>query len=175
MKTFFFFFVKEPEINKTSVYLQSRWLCLLVVFSENTWSERVCVTRRVCSAAGELLSQPRPDSLTEIICPKNGSERVNVALVYPPTPTIMSPKWSPISHLPSTPKHTHKHRTQLVPPESPSSAPLQPRQHSFSLTAVNHLTDGKSPELPAHIIIIIIQKTFFFHLQKENQRHVEAK
>ncbi|XP_042364890.1 malignant fibrous histiocytoma-amplified sequence 1 homolog [Plectropomus leopardus] len=40
---------------------------------------------------GELLSQPRPDGLTEIICPKNGSERVNVALVYPPTPTALSP------------------------------------------------------------------------------------
>lgn len=40
---------------------------------------------------GELLSQPRPDGLTEIICPKNGSERVNVALVYPPTPTVLSP------------------------------------------------------------------------------------
>lgn len=40
---------------------------------------------------GELLSQPRPDGLTEIICPKNGSERVNVALVYPPTPTVVSP------------------------------------------------------------------------------------
>ncbi|NXA43746.1 MFHA1 protein, partial [Eudromia elegans] len=40
---------------------------------------------------GELLSQPRPEGLTEIICPKNGSERVNVALVYPPTPTVSSP------------------------------------------------------------------------------------
>uniref|UniRef100_A0A3Q3GDI8 Leucine-rich repeat protein SHOC-2 n=1 Tax=Kryptolebias marmoratus TaxID=37003 RepID=A0A3Q3GDI8_KRYMA len=42
---------------------------------------------------GELLSQPRPDGLTEIICPKNGSERVNVALVYPPTPTVTSPNF----------------------------------------------------------------------------------
>ncbi|KFP00825.1 Malignant fibrous histiocytoma-amplified sequence 1, partial [Calypte anna] len=40
---------------------------------------------------GELLSQPRPEGLAEIICPKNGSERVNVALVYPPTPTVISP------------------------------------------------------------------------------------
>ncbi|XP_078240919.1 malignant fibrous histiocytoma-amplified sequence 1 isoform X2 [Pogona vitticeps] len=40
---------------------------------------------------GELLSQPRPEGLTEIICPKNGNERVNVALVYPPTPTVISP------------------------------------------------------------------------------------
>lgn len=40
---------------------------------------------------GELLSQPRPEGLTEIICPRNGSERVNVALVYPPTPTALSP------------------------------------------------------------------------------------
>ncbi|KAM9258866.1 malignant fibrous histiocytoma-amplified sequence 1 isoform 2-T2 [Cariama cristata] len=40
---------------------------------------------------GELLTQPRPEGLTEIICPKNGSERVNVALVYPPTPTVISP------------------------------------------------------------------------------------
>ncbi|XP_029283136.1 malignant fibrous histiocytoma-amplified sequence 1 homolog [Cottoperca gobio] len=40
---------------------------------------------------GELLSQPRPEGLTEIVCPKNGSERVNVALVYPPTPTALSP------------------------------------------------------------------------------------
>ncbi|NXJ05367.1 MFHA1 protein, partial [Odontophorus gujanensis] len=43
------------------------------------------------SFPGELLSQPRPEGLTEIICPKNGSERVNVALVYPPTPTVISP------------------------------------------------------------------------------------
>lgn len=40
---------------------------------------------------GELLSQPRPEGLTELICPKNGAERVNVALVYPPTPTVLSP------------------------------------------------------------------------------------
>ncbi|KAM9307042.1 malignant fibrous histiocytoma-amplified sequence 1 homolog [Pholidichthys leucotaenia] len=40
---------------------------------------------------GELLSQPRPEGLTEIICPKNGLERVDVALVYPPTPTALSP------------------------------------------------------------------------------------
>lgn len=40
---------------------------------------------------GELLSQPRPEGLTEIICPQNGSERVHVALVYPPTPTVVSP------------------------------------------------------------------------------------
>ncbi|XP_060092943.1 malignant fibrous histiocytoma-amplified sequence 1 [Heteronotia binoei] len=40
---------------------------------------------------GELLSQPRPEGVTEIICPKNGNERVNVALVYPPTPTVISP------------------------------------------------------------------------------------
>ncbi|XP_039397139.1 malignant fibrous histiocytoma-amplified sequence 1 isoform X1 [Mauremys reevesii] len=40
---------------------------------------------------GELLSQPRPEGVMEIICPRNGSERVNVALVYPPTPTVISP------------------------------------------------------------------------------------
>ncbi|KAK9407949.1 malignant fibrous histiocytoma-amplified sequence 1 [Crotalus adamanteus] len=40
---------------------------------------------------GELLSQPRPEGVIEIICPKNGNERVNVALVYPPTPTVISP------------------------------------------------------------------------------------
>ncbi|XP_066474400.1 malignant fibrous histiocytoma-amplified sequence 1 [Tiliqua scincoides] len=40
---------------------------------------------------GELLSQPRPEGVTEIICPKNGNERVNVALVYPPIPTVISP------------------------------------------------------------------------------------
>ncbi|GAA6101670.1 malignant fibrous histiocytoma-amplified sequence 1 homolog [Tachysurus ichikawai] len=42
-------------------------------------------------SSGELLSQPRPEGLTEIICPKNGSERINVALVYPPSPTLVSP------------------------------------------------------------------------------------
>ena len=41
--------------------------------------------------SGELLSQPRPEGLTEIICPKSGTERVDVALVYPPTPTAVSP------------------------------------------------------------------------------------
>ncbi|NXD26795.1 MFHA1 protein, partial [Spelaeornis formosus] len=48
-------------------------------------------SRNPHSFPGELLSQPRPEGLTEIICPKNGSERVNVALVYPPTPTVISP------------------------------------------------------------------------------------
>ena len=41
--------------------------------------------------SGELLSQPRPEGLTEIICPQGGTERVDVALVYPPTPTAVSP------------------------------------------------------------------------------------
>ncbi|CAL8278868.1 unnamed protein product [Merluccius merluccius] len=40
---------------------------------------------------GELLSQPRPEGLAEIICPKSSMERVDVALVYPPTPTAVSP------------------------------------------------------------------------------------
>ncbi|XP_067886445.1 malignant fibrous histiocytoma-amplified sequence 1 homolog isoform X1 [Heterodontus francisci] len=40
---------------------------------------------------GELLTQSRPEGVTEIICPKNGSEPVDVALVYPPTPTVISP------------------------------------------------------------------------------------
>lgn len=40
---------------------------------------------------GELLTQSRPEGVTEIICPKNGSERVDVALIYPPTPTVISP------------------------------------------------------------------------------------
>ncbi|XP_077353480.1 malignant fibrous histiocytoma-amplified sequence 1 homolog isoform X2 [Festucalex cinctus] len=41
--------------------------------------------------AGELLSQRRPDGVSELTCPKNPSERVNVALVYPPTPTDTPP------------------------------------------------------------------------------------
>ncbi|XP_059826073.1 malignant fibrous histiocytoma-amplified sequence 1 homolog isoform X4 [Hypanus sabinus] len=40
---------------------------------------------------GELLTQSRPEGVTEIICPKNGGELVDVALVYPPTPTVISP------------------------------------------------------------------------------------
>ncbi|MED6260703.1 hypothetical protein ATANTOWER_026748 [Ataeniobius toweri] len=56
---------------------------------------------------GELLSQPRPDGLTEIICPKNGSERVDVALVYPPTPTATSPK-DTSSHTFSAVHHHHQ-------------------------------------------------------------------
>ncbi|XP_076836735.1 malignant fibrous histiocytoma-amplified sequence 1 homolog [Brachyhypopomus gauderio] len=43
------------------------------------------------SFPGELLSQSRPEGLTEIVCPKNGSERVSVSLVYPPSPTLVSP------------------------------------------------------------------------------------
>ncbi|XP_028319379.1 malignant fibrous histiocytoma-amplified sequence 1 homolog [Gouania willdenowi] len=35
---------------------------------------------------GELLTQRRPEGVLEVVCPKNGSERVNVALIYPPTP-----------------------------------------------------------------------------------------
>lgn len=50
-----------------------------------------CLVLTLSLFTGELLSQPRPEGLTEIICPKNGSERVNVALVYPPTPTVISP------------------------------------------------------------------------------------
>lgn len=40
---------------------------------------------------GELLTQPRPEGLSEVICPNNGSERVNVALIFPPNPTALSP------------------------------------------------------------------------------------
>ncbi|XP_019728298.1 malignant fibrous histiocytoma-amplified sequence 1 homolog isoform X2 [Hippocampus comes] len=40
---------------------------------------------------GELLSQRRPEGVSELTCPKNSSERVNVALVYPPTPTDTPP------------------------------------------------------------------------------------
>ncbi|XP_077332376.1 malignant fibrous histiocytoma-amplified sequence 1 [Lithobates pipiens] len=40
---------------------------------------------------GELLTQPRPEGIIEMMCPKNGTERVNVALVFPPTPTVLSP------------------------------------------------------------------------------------
>lgn len=51
--------------------------------------------------SGELLSQRRPEGVSELTCPKNSSERVNVALVYPPTPTdtppttptAICPKW----------------------------------------------------------------------------------
>ncbi|XP_061553765.1 malignant fibrous histiocytoma-amplified sequence 1 homolog [Phycodurus eques] len=35
---------------------------------------------------GELLSQRRPEGVSELTCPKNSSERVDVALIYPPTP-----------------------------------------------------------------------------------------
>lgn len=68
---------------------------------------------------GELLSQPRPEGLTEIICPKNGSERVNVALVYPPTPTVVSPshKWHWLHlHLPAC-----EWPSQTAAPLSPTS------------------------------------------------------
>ncbi|XP_077442109.1 malignant fibrous histiocytoma-amplified sequence 1 homolog [Vanacampus margaritifer] len=41
--------------------------------------------------AGELLSQRRPDGVSELTCPKNSSEQVDVALVYPPTPTDTPP------------------------------------------------------------------------------------
>jgi hypothetical protein len=40
---------------------------------------------------GELLSQHRPEGVAEIIYPKKGSERVNMALVYPPTLKVISP------------------------------------------------------------------------------------
>ncbi|MEQ2306641.1 hypothetical protein AMECASPLE_010278 [Ameca splendens] len=59
------------------------------------------------TSSWELLSQPRPDGLTEIICPKNGSERVDVALVYPPTPTATSPK-DTSSHTFSAVHHHHQ-------------------------------------------------------------------
>ncbi|XP_061657875.1 malignant fibrous histiocytoma-amplified sequence 1 homolog [Syngnathoides biaculeatus] len=35
---------------------------------------------------GELLSQRRPEGVSELTCPKDSQERVDVALVYPPTP-----------------------------------------------------------------------------------------
>ncbi|XP_061149692.1 malignant fibrous histiocytoma-amplified sequence 1 [Syngnathus typhle] len=41
---------------------------------------------------GELLSQRRPEGVSELTCPKNSSERVNVALVYPPAPTDIGPE-----------------------------------------------------------------------------------
>ncbi|XP_057393301.1 malignant fibrous histiocytoma-amplified sequence 1 isoform X3 [Balaenoptera acutorostrata] len=62
-------------------------MCSGVKKQSPLWGDRY---QRV-AAKGELLSQPRPEGVAEIICPKNGSERVNVALVYPPTPTVISP------------------------------------------------------------------------------------
>ncbi|XP_077478025.1 malignant fibrous histiocytoma-amplified sequence 1 homolog [Stigmatopora argus] len=44
---------------------------------------------------GELLSQVRPEDVSELTCPKHTSERVNVALIYPPTPADTPPS-SPI-------------------------------------------------------------------------------
>ncbi|XP_057675078.1 malignant fibrous histiocytoma-amplified sequence 1 homolog [Corythoichthys intestinalis] len=40
---------------------------------------------------GELLSQRRPEGVSELMCPKHLSERVNVALIYPPTPADTPP------------------------------------------------------------------------------------
>ncbi|KAM8854126.1 malignant fibrous histiocytoma-amplified sequence 1 homolog [Synchiropus picturatus] len=40
---------------------------------------------------GELLSQRRPDVLTDIFCPKNPTERIHVSLLYPPVPVTSSP------------------------------------------------------------------------------------
>ncbi|XP_077593083.1 malignant fibrous histiocytoma-amplified sequence 1 homolog [Stigmatopora nigra] len=40
---------------------------------------------------GELLSQVRPEGVSELTCPKHTSERVNVALIYPPTPADTPP------------------------------------------------------------------------------------
>ncbi|KAK2541681.1 hypothetical protein Q9233_000587 [Columba guinea] len=77
---------------------QERWQMLTFVWNSMSpssnhqdihhgYTDETCLGCRT----RELLSQPRPEGLTEIICPKNGSERVNVALVYPPTPTVTSP------------------------------------------------------------------------------------
>lgn len=71
-------------------FTESGLLCVNVLCTGRTGCTGVDLYCR--PVPGELLSQPRPDSLTEIICPKNGSERVDVALVYPPTPTATSPK-----------------------------------------------------------------------------------
>ena len=40
---------------------------------------------------GELLNLTKPEEVAEIICPKNGSELVTVALVYPPILTVINP------------------------------------------------------------------------------------
>uniref|UniRef100_A0A8C2LQ61 Uncharacterized protein n=1 Tax=Cricetulus griseus TaxID=10029 RepID=A0A8C2LQ61_CRIGR len=48
-------------------------------------------TVHILCSKWKQLSQPKPEAVAEIICPKNGSEGVNVALIYPPTPTVISP------------------------------------------------------------------------------------
>ncbi|MGH0178735.1 UNVERIFIED_CONTAM: hypothetical protein FKN15_006567 [Acipenser sinensis] len=71
--------------------LEVRFFCLSSTRAKHR-RIRKCTTAAILRpVTGELLSQPRPEGVTEIICPKNGSERVNVALVYPPTPTVVSP------------------------------------------------------------------------------------
>ncbi|XP_072310243.1 malignant fibrous histiocytoma-amplified sequence 1 homolog [Eucyclogobius newberryi] len=78
-----------PLVEELDLLLQE-WPALL--FSVHILCSK-CLKRGSSSPhafPGELLSQPRPEGLAEIICPI-GTESVNVALVYPPTPAVSSP------------------------------------------------------------------------------------
>nr|XP_032806155.1 malignant fibrous histiocytoma-amplified sequence 1 [Petromyzon marinus]XP_032806156.1 malignant fibrous histiocytoma-amplified sequence 1 [Petromyzon marinus] len=69
---------------------------------------------------GELLSQPRPEGVTELVCPRGGtgSERVHVSLVYPPSPISLKPCPPAPCSLPLPPSPS--------PGPSPSPSPTAP-------------------------------------------------
>ncbi|XP_078455746.1 malignant fibrous histiocytoma-amplified sequence 1 [Lampetra planeri] len=69
---------------------------------------------------GELLSQPRPEGVTELVCPRDGtgSERVHVSLVYPPSPISLKPCPPAPCSLPLPPSPS--------PGPSPSPSPTAP-------------------------------------------------
>ncbi|KAG9342585.1 hypothetical protein JZ751_016011 [Albula glossodonta] len=76
--------------------------------------------RQTQKVTRELLSQPRPEGMTEIICPKNGSERVNVALPLPkmnphPQPDTTPPPLALPTNSPFLPMPAPPH-CRLCPP-----------------------------------------------------------
>ncbi|RLW09368.1 hypothetical protein DV515_00002628 [Chloebia gouldiae] len=119
----------------------------------------VFIQPSVSSRLGELLSQPRPEGLTEIICPKNGSERVNVALVYPPTPTVISP---------------------CSKARSWSSVPLTPFGWDLELASLEqlcwevemlHCSKHKKRQASIHIIYVTGQDSAHTHMHAQTYAH----
>uniref|UniRef100_A0ACB8ES55 Uncharacterized protein n=1 Tax=Sphaerodactylus townsendi TaxID=933632 RepID=A0ACB8ES55_9SAUR len=83
----------------------------IIVYGEFARNIVQCFVR-ICSgfSTGELLSQPRPEGVTEIICPKNGNERVNVALMYPKECLLQRKYWE----LPMAIPMQFSHRKKLT-------------------------------------------------------------
>uniref|UniRef100_A0A8C4WWK7 Multifunctional ROCO family signaling regulator 1 n=1 Tax=Eptatretus burgeri TaxID=7764 RepID=A0A8C4WWK7_EPTBU len=93
---------------------------------------------------GELLTQPRPDGVSEVSCPLHPTEGVNIALIFPPTPVSLSPTAAKSALDLLTPNTNPRPST---PPVTTCSLPSSPG--FFSLSTPSRSMSSFPPKRPA--------------------------